>query len=160
MATVYSDSGSTPIKVRNLSSTGARIEGAVLPMTGAQIRLRRGSLEVAGEIVWCRDGEAGVQFESNVTVSEWLPRGRAITAQQRIDEVVHQGRFPSAASRPTQVHVADTKPTQLDLLRLKRAIEVLAEDLANDPSVFERHGHKLQVLDMAAGALRKLATDT
>lgn len=157
MATVYSDSGSTPVKVRNLSSTGARIEGAVLPTAGAQIRLRRGSLEVAGQIAWCREGEAGVRFASKVTVPDWLPRGRAITAQQRIDDVVHQNRVSSAAPPPAQGRVPDVRPNSSDLTRLNQALKALAEELATDPVVFERHGHKLQLLDMVAGALQKLA---
>ena len=157
MATVYSDSGSKPVKLRNLSSTGAHIEGAVLPVAGAQIRLRRGSLEVAGQIAWCREGEAGVRFASNVTVADWLPRGRAITGQQRIDEVVHQSRISSAASLSEQAHVPDGRPASSDLTRFRQALEALTEDLASDPVVFERHGHKLQVLDIVAGALQKLA---
>ena len=41
MATIYADTGSAPVKVRNLSSTGALIEGEVLPPLGATVRLRR-----------------------------------------------------------------------------------------------------------------------
>ena len=159
MATVYADSGSMPVKVRNLSSTGARIEGSFLPAPGSQIRMRRGSLETAGEVVWCRDGAAGIRFVSDIAVADWLPRGRAIAPQQQIDEVVHQARFSSAVASPVApLCVPDSQPTSLELMRLKRAIESLAEDLANDPGVMERHGLKLQMLDIAAGTLRKLAT--
>lgn len=161
MATVYAATGSMPVKVRNLSSTGARIEGPVLPPEDAQICLRRGDLEVSGKIIWCREGNAGVRFDSKVKVADWLPRGRASAPQQRIDRVVHEARQSSAVASPSVVaHLPDSIPTELELLRLRQAIEMLADDLANDPVVLERYGHKLQVLDMAASALRKLATQT
>jgi hypothetical protein len=161
MATIYTDTGSVPVKVRNLSSSGARVEGAVLPQVGAPVRLRRGRLEVCGEIVWCEAGAAGLRFESAVTVADWLPRGRSIAPQLRIDDVVHQARVhPSAASPSAAVDVPPSKPTAIDLMRMKHAIDSLADDLANDPAVLERHGSKLQVLDAAAQLFAKLAIRT
>lgn len=158
MATAYTDAGSMPVKVRNLSPTGAFIEGAVLPNEGDQIRLCRGSLQVAGEVVWCNDRGAGVRFSSAVTVADWLPRGRSAAPQQRVDEFVHSMRnsphLPSAVAADSP---ASSKPTPFDLMRITRDLEALAEDLASDPVVAERHALKLQVLDVAAQALRKLA---
>ena len=157
MATVYTDTSSMPVKLRNLSSTGALAEGPVLPSEGARIRLCRGELEVLGEIVWSKDGSAGIRFEAAVTVADWLPRGRAIAAQQRIDEVVHQARTHSTvAPAPAPPSVPITNVTVMDLLRLKQATESLAEALADDPHVVERHGSRLQVLDLIAQSLRKL----
>jgi hypothetical protein len=45
-------------------------------------------------------------------------------------------------------------------MRMKHAIDSLADDLANDPAVLERHGSKLQVLDAAAQLFAKLAIQT
>jgi hypothetical protein len=107
MATIYTDNGSMPVRLRNLSAKGALAEGSDLPSVGEKVRLCRGSLEIAGELVWCEDG------------SQWV--------------------------------------TTTDLLRLKKAVEILADALADDPSVLERHGSRLQVLDAVAQTLRKLA---
>lgn len=159
MGTIYVDGASTPVRVRNLSPAGAMIEGAVLPRSGRRVRLCRGSLEVSAEIVWCQDGAAGLQFESAVTVTDWLPRGRAIAPQQRIDEVFHQARAGvSVASPPAPPPGSGIKLGALDLTRMKQAIESLAVELASDPQVVERYASKLQVLDIAAETLGKIAT--
>ena len=157
MATIYTDAGSLPVKIRNLSSTGALAEGPTLPSEGARFSLCRGALQVLGEVVWCRDGRAGLHFEDAVTVVDWLPRGRANTPQQRIDEVVHQARSSASAtpaSAPLSVPI--TSITVMDLLRLKQATESLAEALADDAGVVERHGSQLQVLDLVAQTLKRL----
>lgn len=160
MGTIYVDGASTPVRVRNLSPTGAMIEGAVLPRAGRRVRLRRGDLEVSAEIAWCKDGAAGLRFESAVTVAEWLPRGRAIGPQQRIDEVFHQARAGASVPSPPQApHCSGNKRNALDLTRLKQAIESLAVELASDPEIVGRYASKLQVLDMAAETLGKIASE-
>lgn len=157
MATIYTDTASMPVKLRNLSSMGALAEGPVLPSENARIRLCRGSLEVFGEVVWCRNGNAGLRFEAAVTVADWMPRGRTIVAQQRIDELVHQARAHSTGVLPCASACSTMDVTSMDLLRLKQAIESLAEDLADDAAVVHRHGSRLQVLDLVAHTLKKLA---
>lgn len=157
MGTIYADGRSAPVRVRNLSPTGAMVEGAVLPTSGRRVRLCRGSLEVFAEIIWCKDGAAGLRFESAVTVADWLPRGRAIAPQQRIDEVFHQSRVGVSVTAPAQPPWADGELGALDLMRMKQAMESLAIELASDSHALERYASKLQVLDMAAQALGKIA---
>lgn len=158
MATVYADIGSMPVKLRDMSSKGALAEGPVLPPVGARIRLCRGSLQVTGEVAWCREGRAGLRFEGTVTVADWLPRGRATVPQSLIDEVVHQARVPvSMAPPPAWIDIPSTGVTPIDLMRLKRAVEALAEVLGNDPAVIERHGSQLQILDVVGQTLGKVA---
>lgn len=161
MATIYADGASTPVRVRNLSPTGAMVEGAVLPKPGRRVRLCRGSLEVSAEIVWCNDGAAGLRFESAVTVADWLPRGRAIAPQQRIDEVFHHARVGVGVRGESPLVPNNCSSNTLgavDLMRMKQAIESLAVQLADDADVVERYASKLQLLDMAAEALGKIAS--
>ena len=87
-------------------------------------------------------GRAGLRFESNLSVAEWLPGGRAMAPQQRVDELVQQVRAsgtvhtdPSASPPRFQ----SGKLTALELTRLTVALESLAEDLAADPEVVKRH---------------------
>lgn len=163
MATIYAGTGSAPVKVRNLSSSGALIEGPVLPHPGTQVRLSRGGLSITADIVWQKDGRAGLRFESVVSVADWLPHGRAISAQQRVDEIVQQakdtsnGMLPVASIDYPGSQIAKLSAT--DLTRLRLAIQSLAEDLAADPAAVERHGSKLQTLDIAAQALGRLASE-
>lgn len=158
MATIYTDAGSMPVKIRDLSSMGALAEGPVLPPLGAKIRLRRAALEVLGEVKWCKAGRVGLRFQSAIAVTEWLPRGRSIAAQDRIDDMVHETRrLGKAAPADAPQQVSSKKPTALDLIRVKQAVECLAEALADDPEVVERHGAGLQVLDLVSQTLRNLA---
>lgn len=159
MGTIYADGGSAPVRVRNLSPTGAMVEGAVLPTPGGRVRLCRGSLEVSAKVVWCKDGAAGLRFESAVTVADWLPRGRAAAPQQRIDEAFHQARVEASVGSPlAPPPCSANKLGALDLMRMKQAIEALAVELASDRDFVERYASKLQVLDMAAQILGRIAT--
>jgi hypothetical protein len=158
MATLYSDAGSTPVKLRDLSKTGALIEGGAIPVPGTSVILCRGSLRVAGEVVWGGRGRAGLKLSSEVTVSEWLPTGRSLAPQQRVDEAVQ--RLKAASSRTSLA--TEPKPgvaSALELARAKRMIETLAEALADDPDILARHGERLQALDLAAQLFGKLAAD-
>lgn len=158
MATLYAVTGSSPVKVRDMSAGGALVEGGVIPPPGTYVRLCRGSLAVTGKIAWCKGARAGLSFNSTVTPEEWLPAG-APAPQQWVDEVVQQAkgsmlhRAPVAGLEP----IAPTPVTALELTRLRRAIEDLAEDLADDPAVVARHAAKLSTLDLATQLLTKVA---
>lgn len=52
-----------PVKLRNLSATGALLEGDKLPAVGTDLILRRGSLEVFATVRWVDGGRAGVEFD-------------------------------------------------------------------------------------------------
>lgn len=159
MATLYADSGSWPVKVRDLSSGGALVEGAVLPLPGSQVRLGRGALNVIGEIMWCRGGRAGLQFEASLSVDDWLPGQRVNAHQQRVDEMVQQVKS-SATKKPMSVDLQRTFQSRgvssAELTQLRLAIDSLAQDLADDSHVIARHAEKLQTLDLVAQALAKL----
>ncbi len=160
MATLYFVAHSAPVRLRDMSPAGALIEGAGIPEPGTKIRLCRGTLNVGGEVVWINGGKAGLRFYSSVSVADWLPSGRAAAPQQRVDEIVQQVKRSSttpAESRGPLLTLSPSEVSALDLMRLRRAIEALAEDLADDPGVVQRHGPRLQTLDIAAQILGKLA---
>lgn len=161
MAAIFAEAGSTPVKVRNVSSRGPLIEGAVVPPVGSRVRLCRGSLSVSAQIAWSRQGQAGLHFESTVSVVDWLPGGRAKSHQQRVDEMVQQVKASELA--PTSLgdrqNPQSSKPSALELTQLTEAIESLADDLVSDPEVMKRHMLKMQTLDRALQTLRKLAAE-
>ena len=85
---------SLDVKLRNLSADGALVEGAQLPVEGAEVRFRRGELAVAGRIIWVRGNRAGIQFSESLTPEAVLrhvptPRPR----------VVHHARRPGLRTR-------------------------------------------------------------
>jgi hypothetical protein len=50
------------VKLRNLSSDGAQVEGDQLPVEGTEILFRKGELAVAGSIIWTKGKHAGIRF--------------------------------------------------------------------------------------------------
>ncbi len=155
IATLYGADGSAPVRIRNMSRSGALVEGGVLPPVGAEVRLCRGSLGVTGNLVWLAGRRAGLHFAGAIAVAEWLPSGQRGTHQQLADEMVHQARLgiiaTSIASTP------GPPPLNDELLCLSRSLERAGEDLAADMDIATRHSGPLQLIDMAAQALAKLA---
>lgn len=153
MAALYADGRPiTPVRLRNISRTGALIEAAVLPAPGSCVRLTRASLSASGTLLWVRGSKGGIQFESPVAVGEWLPQGRRGFGQQFVDELFHQKRLGG-------VRVFDEGAAGLadELLGLRAALERTAEDLALDGAVAARHLASLQAIDLVGQALAKLA---
>lgn len=110
--------------------------------------------------MWCKDGRAGLQFGSSVVVADWLPQGSANAGQQRVDRLVQ--KLKNDGLSPSQSSIAigeDDRPdfSAQELNHLRKAVESLAEVLAADAAVVERHLSKLQTLDMVAQALGRLA---
>lgn len=159
MASLSARGASGPVKVRNLSPTGALIEGGVLPMPGEPVSLLRGSLRSDGKVVWSQNGRAGLRFNALVHVSDWLPKGVNQSGQQRTDSMVREIKADNLA-RPQPAVYRDVAPSGVtcsDLEGLIRELDALAEVLSEDDLVIIRHGARLQVLDATSQALRKLA---
>jgi hypothetical protein len=65
--------GERIVKLRNMSATGAMIEGDRIPPPGTDILLQRGSLELFATIMWTRGKEAGLEFEEPLSQTElWM----------------------------------------------------------------------------------------
>lgn len=154
MATMYAGGNSTPVRVRNMSRTGALVEAPALPPVGTPIRLNRGSLTVSGDIMWNSDGRAGLRFADAVTVTDWIPLGKRGSGQQLIDEIVHRARLSGKAEAASAtVEIAD------EMVQLLRMLERVTEELAFDPAVLTQHGPALQMIDDVVQGLSRLAVN-
>jgi len=85
-ATLYAAGGSTPVRIRNMSRSGALVEASALPPAGTGVRLCRGSISVAGEVIWVDARKAGLRFASPTAAADWLPGGKRGMGQQLADE--------------------------------------------------------------------------
>src|SRR4051812_20135059 len=84
-AVLYCDGISSAVKIRNISATGALLEGEGLPAAGALVQLIRGGLIAHGLVAWSDSGRCGLRFSGTIDVPHW----RMINSdQQRVDEVV------------------------------------------------------------------------
>lgn len=152
-ATIATDAMSGPVRLRNISPSGAKVEAAELPNVGARVRLRRGSLSVTGVVGW-RDGKAmGMRFDRPTDVQLWLPSGQS--SQQQVDNVVKsikQGAYTAPTPTPARNSEA------YELLSIADLLEGLGDTLSEDPSVVEKYFAKLQVLDIATQKLRQIGS--
>lgn len=158
LAAISALSASGPVKIRNLSSRGALIEGATLPSTGERVELRRGTRQASGRVAWCQNGKAGLRFDGRVDVYDWMPRGQ--DGQQLVDRVAEETKAYGATTTSSLADASASHllaPAPFDLRKLARALDSLADDLAEDASITARLGSKLQTLDVVSQVLRRLS---
>ena len=79
--------GTVPVRVRNLSATGALLEGDGLPGDAVGVLLERGQLSVHGEIAWRSGMQCGMRFDAEISVDDWVKRG-GHPGQQAVDRDV------------------------------------------------------------------------
>lgn len=82
------------VKLRNLSSEGARIEGENLPIEGTDLMFRKGELAVAGCVIWSKGRQAGISFAQALDPVEVLNHIPVPRARMKVD-----CRRPGLASR-------------------------------------------------------------
>ncbi|QIK79335.1 PilZ domain-containing protein [Sphingomonas piscis] len=164
-ATLYWDRHRHPVKVRNMSLTGALIETPVVPPTGTGIHLIRGSYSAEGRVVWADCKRCGVHLSAPVNVREWLaPPANA--EQQRVDDIValvKAGAVPlpggAFGSRPGLPSDLGKDQLAADLGRVSQLMEDLGDDLAGEPETLMRHATKLQNLDIAMQMLAAICSE-
>lgn len=61
-ASLEADGILIPVKLRNLSSEGALIEGDSLPAVATWVIFRKKELKLAGQVAWVTAGRAGIAF--------------------------------------------------------------------------------------------------
>lgn len=162
------DGFEVPVRIRNLSETGALIEGVDLPGPGARILLKRGDTRVPATIMWATGIRRGVDFGQSVALRRWstsiqLPAG----GQDRVDAIQEALRAgatiePAAPIAPGP-QGAEALEGKLDrriaeeLEYVQRLVADLGDQLVADWQVVHRHGASLQNIDLAGQILGQIA---
>ncbi len=147
-ATLLAAGGTLPVRIRNISPTGALLDGAALPAEGSVIRLRRGSLTVDGEVVWQKDGLCGLRFGAEVVVNDWVRRTEH-NGQARVDEMIALVRSaPKACSGAAGAQKSDDSLQSISADLIKSC-----ERLANLPDVVATCSDEILRLDAIAQRL-------
>ena len=79
-ASIEFSGASLPVKLRNLSTDGALIEGESIPVEGSVVQFRKAELSLSGRIAWVEGQRAGVAFSellSQDLVLRHIPTPRA-----------------------------------------------------------------------------------
>ena len=150
-ASIYRDGAAHPVKIRNISATGALIEVRTSFAPGSLVRLVRGPLSVHGLVLWTEAGKLGLKFSESINVSRW---GKTATnaEQQRVDDIV---RLVKACAVPPPVNVPpgltpfDIEGPLADLRRAANLLGRLGDRLAADGIVVASYPAELQNLDIA-----------
>lgn len=71
-AAIEVSGASQPVKLRNLSTEGALIEGDDLPIEGSEVLFRRNELSVKSRVAWVHGKHAGVAFRRPIAQKDVL----------------------------------------------------------------------------------------
>ena len=156
-----------PVRIRNLSETGAALEGELLPAAGTAIILRRLDLAVSGVVIWTSDERCGVHFDSPTCVGDWVTGHRGtsepLADQTRVDLIQATARTGSgspgaAAASPTLGAAPELDTRIAEEIGLVRALlEQLGDELTDEPVLIARHATALQSFDRANQILAHVA---
>ncbi len=146
-ATIYADSGSTPVKIRNMSQSGVLIEGAVLPDVGERITLKRGRLHATGWITWRVERKAGVRLEAAVHVADWMAR-QVSSEQERIDALLSIVRNDKPGASGTPAGTSAAASIEAELAQLRAELGALENALLGDVIVVATHP-EIQTFDIS-----------
>lgn len=150
-ASLYCDGSSSPVKIRNISSTGALVESRGALATGTLVQLVRGPLIIHALVTWSENGRCGLKFSGSIDVRQW--RATPInTEQQRVDELVKlvkAGAVPLPVNEASEDLPDGADGLSADLRRALELLENLGDRLAKDAIVVALYPAELQNLDIA-----------
>lgn len=165
-ATVSCGAAMYQVRIRNVSETGALIEGADLPAGGQEILLSRGETEIDAIVAWASGSRRGVHFSRPVAVDTWRA-GKPATAppasQGRVDLIQAAARagrpaapLPAPAPEDRWIPELDSRMAE-ELAFVQRLVEGLGDELVADAEIVHRHAHALQNIDVASQILGYLS---
>lgn len=79
-ARLSTSSAAYEVRIRDISATGARIEGAELPRQDSAVLLKRGTFSVYGRLVWVNGTAGGMQFDEALDEDELSLKGSPAAA--------------------------------------------------------------------------------
>jgi hypothetical protein len=167
-ASIEAGALSAPVRIRNLSETGALIDGAALPDVGTELTLRRLEIEIGATVMWRTGGRCGIRFAGNVSVDDWVIGKRRTSAlfehsQAGVD--ARQAAVRSGISLPADNGAPTLAPPRADVLEgriaeelayLRRVLDSVGDVLSDDTIILQRHSGALQQIDVACQTLAEL----
>ena len=167
-ATIEAGKLKVPVRIRNLSESGAMLDGAALPDPGAALTLRRLQVEIGATVMWCEAGRCDVTFDGLVCVEDWvagscLPQRFVAPGQARVDAIqsaLRRGEAPPEAAPPPgrQVPVGDLEQhIAAEIEMVRRLLETVGDELSDDPALLMRYAEALQRFDFGCQVLGHLA---
>lgn len=151
-----STSGVWPVRIRNISATGALVEASSLPKAGLSVRLCRASLWINAEIRWVGDGRAGLLFEGCVDVAAWLRSCAVRGHQERVDEMIDEVRASPGVAVPAHKEFLDSPDATARIVAILGQLEEIASNLSASGNLMPQYAIELQTLDICIAELRRI----
>ncbi|UIJ47102.1 PilZ domain-containing protein [Sphingomonas cannabina] len=154
------------VRIRNLSETGALLEGPAFPPVGTIITLTRQELQVEAKVVWIAAPRCGVEFRGRIFVLDWIAgkRGATPAGQARVDAIQTAARIGTplaelAETSRNSEYVQEGLDERLarEVSYVRRLLEDVSSQLIRDPAILNRHAPMLQNFDIADQMLGHLA---
>lgn len=146
---------SADVFLRDVSTTGALVEGPRLPAVGEDLLLERGSVQVRATVIWQQERRCGIRFAQPVSVPELMRRVGVGTSAQQARAAPPPRRMeyvPPAAAGPG----AAAATLRAELGYACRLSEAAGQMLGSDAYVKSRYGPALAKLEELRQLLRKL----
>lgn len=149
---------SQPVRIRNLSTTGALIEAASLPMVGMSVLLQRGTQAVHATMRWCESDRGGLLFAEPIALPRWIPGAIDLPAEPTpVAEPVATVPDAPGAIRPARAGSDLNRRIAEEVAFVSRRIDAIGERLAGEVLIVGRHALSLQELDLSSQTLTALA---
>ena len=94
------------VKLRNLSSEGAQVEGDQLPVEGTELLFRKGELAVPGCIIWTKGKNAGIRFAQELETQAVL--NHIAAPRPRMESGFRRPGLASRALTAQELKLAET----------------------------------------------------
>lgn len=140
------------VRIRNISETGALLEGDVLPEVGTDLLLQRGSHEIGGTVKWVREGRCGVRFTGLIVVSEWA----GVQAAARTDMPLPPSLLPQPAPAGDDKARLRQRVGE-EIAYVQRLIDSIGDELVANPVFVNRYQRSFQNFDLASQILGHLS---
>jgi hypothetical protein len=128
-ATLVTQTGMLPVRIRNLSECGALVEGAHLPWPGAEVRLERRDKAALGHITWADNGRAGILFAAPTQVLDWSSATDERTRERRLFAVRPDQTSPvNALASGESVELSTVGQLGAVLANLRSVLTALQDD--------------------------------
>ena len=142
------------VRIRNVSETGALVEGEFLPEVGTELILQRGDHEIAGSVMWVKGGRCGIRFSGMIEVSEWA----GVQAPAR-SSVEPPPLPPSLMPQAATANAGEALPRRVgeELAYVQRLIDSIGDELVANPVFVNRYQRAFQNFDLASQILGHLS---
>lgn len=137
------------VRVRNMSASGALLEGTTLPEPGSMVVISRAAHCAAAEVRWVGAGLCGVEFVELVDVTAWT----GAKAQPKT------APFPQQRQPDQDLGLEEAVPYRVgeELAYVQRIVENLGDELSSNPLIVQRYPAALQNFDLANQLLGHLS---